>query len=259
MATNQQLGHQLDWQVADPLSPLSLNKQEIHLWYINLSLDASQTTIALSLLNDTQRDKYHRRANPQLKAAYLAGRFHLLNLLAAYSKITPEEVLLSYSRLNKPYLNPNPSGIEFNFTDTIIDNKSIGLFSFTCSVEIGVDIEALTRKCNAQAIVAKRFSQAETNFVKDNNGVLNLQRVLSIWTRKEAYGKATGKGINFKMSDVDLASPGQFSLEFIAGESPGVPYRLLQIQIEQKAIAAVVHEGHQPLTIQAFKLENHMP
>jgi len=254
-----ELGLHLEWQSENSHSPPKLNEQEIHLWCINLNLDDSETNTALSLLNDIQRDKYHRRANPQLKAAYLAGRFHLLNLLAAYSGITPEEVLLSYSRFNKPYLNPNPNDIEFNFTDTLVADESVGLFAFTRSVAVGVDIEALTRKCNAAAIVAKRFSRTETDFVKDDKGVINLQRVLSIWTRKEAFGKATGKGINFKMSEVDLASPGKFSLEFISNESPSVAYRLQQIQIEQKAIAAIVHEGHHPLTIQAFKLENHMP
>ena len=255
----EQLGQQVEWQIADSLSPPSLSESEIHLWCIKLQLNSDDTETALSLLSDIQRDKYHRRAKPQRQAAYLAGRFHLLNLLAAYTSIPPEEVLLSYSHLNKPYLNPNPTNIEFNLSDTIVEQQSMGIFAFCRSAAIGVDIEALTRTCNAAAIAEKRFSNEEQKFVTDSLGNISRQRVLSIWTRKEAFGKATGKGINFNMSEVDLSSHGKFSLEFITAENPSLPYRLQQIQIKQKAIAAVVHEGHQPLAIQAFTLANHMP
>ena len=61
------------------------------------------------------------------------------------------------------------------------------------------------------------------------------------------------------MREIDLASPGNFDLQFIGKGDPGEPYRLQQIQIEQDFIAAVVVGGHQPLTISAFNCENHTP
>ena len=248
----EQLGQQLKWQHAKPGSAPILDKHQIHLWYLPLKLNKVQTESALKLLNDTQRNKYHRRATQQLQQAYLAGRFYLLTLLAAYSRIDANEIQISYNRLNKPYLNPNPADIQFNFTDTLTPSGHCGLFAFCRSRAIGVDIESFNRSGDFSAITAKRFSSAETEYVTNADGKINSSRFLAYWTRKEAFGKAVGCGINFRMCEMDLASPGKFELNFTDNKPTALPYRLLQIQIGQQIIASVVHEHHQPLIIKGF-------
>lgn len=253
------LGQLLDWQTVSPLSPLRLRNDELHIWCIKLKLEEHQKETAFRLLSDIQRDKYQRRTTTQLKDAYLASRYYLLKLLAGYSSIKAEQVRLAYSRLNKPYLEPNPNDVEFNFTDTSYQGESTGLFAFTNRRPVGVDIEALSRGANFSAIAAKRFSSAEIAYASDELGSIDPHRFLSIWTRKEAYGKATGKGINFKMRDVDLATNDKFVLDFHDDHAMTKEYRLHQIRINQQLVASVVHEGHQPLAIKAFRSTNHFP
>ena len=255
----EQLGIRLEWQTAATHAPPRLADNEIHLWYVPLVLSTCDGDQAIGLLNDIQRDKYQRRATPQLRRSYLASRFHLLTLLGAYSKVATEEVQLSYGRLNKPYLNPNPQNIEFNCTDTANDSDGVGLFAFSKANALGVDIEALTRRSNFAAIVARRFSSAETDYVTESNGSINPHRFLAYWTRKEAYGKASGKGINFSMRDMDLASPDSFELNFHSDDRPSLPFRLQQIEIDRDFIASVAHAGHHPLAIKAFRLANQIP
>ena len=247
------------WQQATTGKPPRLAENELHLWHLPLELNAADTVQAIKMLNATQRDKYHRRATEELQKAYLAGRFHLLTLLAAYNSVEPLDLQLSYGRLNKPYLDPNPQNIEFNFTDTTTDQGASALLAFTKTHAVGVDIEALTRRSNFAAIVARRFSAAETAYVTAGDGEIDAQRFLAYWTRKEAFGKATGRGINFKMQDMDLASPGSFELNFTSDHQPGLPFRLQQIQLGTDFIASVVHASHQPLTIKSFKSANHWP
>ena len=257
--TDQQLGLRLDWQSALATETPSLKAGELHIWKVPLLLDESLRPLAISLLNDTQRDKYHRRINQQLKQSYLAGRYYLMHLLAGYSERDPHDILLSYSRLNKPYLNPNPEQLEFNYTDTTLNGQSWGLFAFTLGRAVGVDIECLDRKTNFAAIADRRLANAELDYVRKPDGGVDAHRFLACWTRKEAYGKATGQGINFTMRDIDLASPGKFELDFISDQDPATPYRLIQMEIEPNLIGAVVVEGHQPLKILAFNSENHIP
>ncbi|MFT7525136.1 MAG: 4'-phosphopantetheinyl transferase [Arenicella sp.] len=250
----EQIGKTLEWQIADSSSPPSLRKNQLHLWFVTLSLDGEQQENAVALLNDTQRDKYHRRATPALKESYLAGRYHLMNILGAYNRVSAQEVKLSYSRLNKPYLNPNPSDIQFNFTDTVIDSSGVALLAFARFKAVGVDIESLTRRSNFSAIVKKRFSVAETNYVTQDDGSIDARRFLAYWTRKEAYGKATGRGINFKMNEMDLASPNSFDLKFEDRDQPAQPFSLQQIQIGDDLISSVVHQGHQNIEIKGFNI-----
>jgi 4'-phosphopantetheinyl transferase len=259
LSRSSNLGHVFQWQSRESTDVPPLAENELHLWKFNLTLSDSETECALQFLNDAQRNKYERRSTAKLKESYLAGRFHLMHLLAAYNDTVPSRVRLNYSRLQKPSLTPNLENFEFNYTDTHADSRAIGLFAITKTNAVGIDIEAISRRSNFTAIANKRFSDDELGFVKDEHGSVDPARFLSIWTRKEAYGKATGMGINFRMRDMNLASSGAFDLNFLADQPEQPPFRLHQFQVGKRFIAAVVHQSHQPLEIKAFKSANHIP
>ena len=249
----------MHWHPVDLCQPQQLNAQELHLWCLPLSLNGQERTNALSWLNANQRDKFERRLTSKLQQSYLAGRYFMLRLLAAYTDVPPAALQISYSRLNKPYLASDSCKIEFNFSDTVTPDGNIGLFALSRTHAVGVDIESLKRRTNFAPIVAKRFSAAESSYVTNSDGAIDPERFLAYWTRKEAYGKATGKGINFKMRELDLASPASFELDFMSDEKPARPFRLQQIQLQNDYIASVVHETHQALEIKAFMSDAHIP
>lgn len=201
------------------------------------------------MLSDMQRDKYERRRNIGQKDAYLAGRYLLLRLLSAYTNTSPNELALSYTRLNKPFLSNQTQNIQFNFTDTSVAERSVGVFAFALSHDVGVDIEARHRRSNFIEIAKQRFTHRELEFVHDD-GNFNSEKFLAIWTRKEAFGKATGQGINFKMNACDLASDDRHELKFYDGDRR--PWRMLQIELGDDFVASVVHAGHQTLSVTAF-------
>lgn len=244
----------LHWQTAEISEINGLETGELHLWWLPLSLDNSQIEIAKSLLSETQLNKFSRRATPELKRAYLAGRYYLLHLLGAYTNLSPDQIELSYSRLNKPSLKHEDHDIEFNFTDTTTNGVTHGLFAFTKGLQIGVDIEARQRSANFSMIAKKRFTENELAFVTPpNSNEPDPERFLAIWTRKEAFGKATGVGINFTMNKQDLASDSA-DLNFFDQDQQ--PWRLSQLDLGETLIAAVVHAEHQPLSVRAFRKPN---
>ena len=243
------LGTRLEWQsIAHPSVP-GLEIDELHLWWLPLSLSEQQQGDALKLLSDIQRDRYLRRRAGDAQAAYLAGRYYLLHLLAAYTQTSPSAVQLSYSSMNKPYLSHKEHDLHFNFTDTQHQAQRHGLFAFCRRREVGVDIESYARKNNFSAIAADRFTIAEQQFVA-RNGDVDARRFLAIWTRKEAFGKATGKGINFKMNEQDLSNGDAQALNFFDPQNRA--WRLQQVALGEDLISAVVHAGHTPLRIRAF-------
>jgi len=258
-----QLGTTLNWNNIEGQQTLELNSSELQLWWLPLTINEQQRQLTLNWLNERQHNKYQRRSSKELKDAYLAGRYYLLTLLAAYSNCKPNEVKLTYSRLNKPSLetpcletpidtNSN-NKIHFNFTDTNIDNKSYALFAFCREHQIGVDLESCSRSNEFEKIARRRFTPTELNYASNSQGQLDQQRCLAIWTRKEAYGKAVGIGINFQMNERNLVSDNfdhsPFSYNFNDGDNN---WRLLQIQPDPKFIASVVHQSHQELKIIAF-------
>ena len=248
----EDFGKTPEWQTANIGEINKLESNDLHIWWLPLRLNPSQKIVATSLLSDVQHDKYMRRRTSELKNAYLAGRYYLLHLLGAYTHCRPDEVKLSYSRLNKPSLSHNNTNIEFNFTDTTVNGVAQGLFAFSKNRQVGVDLEALTRRGNFPAITRKKFTQNEIDFVTHSNTKeINPERFLAIWTRKEAFGKATGVGINFKMNERDLASD-EPELNFV--DQDDQPWRLLQFKLGNELIASVVHSEHKTLSLHAYQL-----
>lgn len=255
---SETLGTKLDWQSIEHPSIPDLEADELHLWWLPLSLSTQQQDEALQLLSDIQRDRYLRRRAGDAQEAYLAGRYYLLHLLAAYTETTPDAVQLSYSSMNKPFLSNKEVShkehdLQFNFTDTQHQAQRHGLFAFCRQREVGVDIESYARKNNFTAIAADRFTTAEQEFVA-RDGNVDPRRFLAIWTRKEAFGKATGKGINFKMNEQDLSNGNAQALNFFDPQNRA--WRLQQVALGDELISAVVHAGHSPLRIRAFNQIN---
>ncbi|MFT5573078.1 MAG: 4'-phosphopantetheinyl transferase [Cryomorphaceae bacterium] len=250
----EQLGKTLDWQTASTNEFPILGDREVHLWWLPLRLTQTQSDQALGWLSDIQRDKYARRATPALQQSYLAGRYYLLTLLGAYIGAQPKDVLLSYSRLNKPYLSHHDQNIEFNFTDTSAQGESFGVFAFSRSRVVGVDIEALDRRSDFSAIAERRFSQAELIKV---GTPLDPEKFLAIWTRKEAYGKATGLGINFRMNQRNLVDGDSHNFSIVDDKQD--QWQLSQIALGDKFISALVYSGAQSLSMKAFNCLNQTP
>ena len=224
-------------------------ENEVHLWCLPLKLETHQHKIAIELLSDQQHKTYQRRKTEALKTVYLAGRYYLWHLLSAYSGQTIADLELKYNRLNKPFLYPNPKQLYFNFTDTFIDeDKALGIFAFGLKKELGVDLECLTREADFVRIANRRFSPAEKDYVNDPSGHQS-HRFLKLWTRKEAYGKAKGIGINFSMREVDLFSS-THELSFQCEQQRD--WRLVQISPNDQTIACVVREGNTPFKCQLF-------
>lgn len=239
-----------DWQTADLSNIPALVDGEVHLWCLPLSLNEHQSQQALSWLSDIQRDKYVRRRKPQAQMSYLAGRYYLLSLLGAYSGCRPDQVLLSYTRLNKPYLSDPSAHLHFNFTDTTGVDGTYGLFAFSRAGELGVDIESFSRRNSFNAIASSRFTAAEQALVMDDNGNVDPKLFLCVWTRKEASGKATGQGINFVMNQRDLVLDDHAELNYFDEQQQ--PWRLTQLRLTSDLIGCVVHSGHQKLAIKTF-------
>lgn len=245
------LGRRVVWQERAISAAQTLSAHELHIWALPLSLSARQTEAALGLLNARQHDRYQRRQSAAQKEVYLAGRYYLLQLLAAYCAAPIEDLVLHYSRLGKPRLDAKFGELQFNFTDTQSDSGNIGLFAFARHQHVGVDIESRERRSDYSRIAQRKLTDAELNHVQCADGSINTERFLALWTRKEAYGKAIGKGVNFRMRDLHLASDDhahQFSDPFDAQST----WQLEQFLVGDKHIGCAVYSGDTVLELQTF-------
>jgi len=139
---------------------------------------------------------------------FVARRSLLRAILGHYLKVEPSQIALTREERGKPRL-AGPDGaarLQFNFSHS----RNLALCAVGRSAPVGVDVEQL-RPMPEMAEIGATFCSAQEKAVLDAAPPeKKLEVFFNLWTRKEAYLKATGEGIagNLAQLDCSEAPPG---------------------------------------------------
>lgn len=113
----------------------------------------------------------------------------------------PEQVPLVAPRDGKPWLR----GTQLRFS--VSRSAGAALIALSWSGEVGVDLEVLREEPDPLRFAARWFTPAERRAVQRAPADQRSRRCLELWTRKEAYLKATGAGLAISPRSVEVAAP----------------------------------------------------
>lgn len=181
----------------------NLEANEVHLWRLNLQARACGVEKWKSILSADEKSRaarYHREIDRQY---FIAGRATLRQILGCYLKTDPAALTFAYSEKEKPSVGgaQAAAGIEFN----ISHSGSIALLAFARQREIGVDVEQIRHDFDTAKIAARFFSAAEQKELAALPEEQRSEAFFLCWTRKEAYIKATGKGLSLPLHQFDVS------------------------------------------------------
>jgi len=226
-----------------PPTDLTISKDHVHVWYV--SLDQSESL--LQRLAQTLSEEEHKRAERfhfrKDRDHFIVARGVLRDILSHYLQREPEELFFYYNDYGKPALGKNFSGLNFN----VSHSGNIALYAVTCGREVGIDVEQIRPDFAVEPIAKRFFSPAEVAVFSDLAAHEKKEAFFSCWTRKEAFIKATGKGVSFGLDNFEVSLvPGKpavlLSVNGDKKKARGWSLKNLHIQPDYKAALAV--EGH---------------
>lgn len=119
-----------------------------------------------------------------------------------------------------------------------------GLIALAPRGRVGVDVEERTRHRNLDDLIAGVLGPAEQAEVDAARGEAKLRLFFTLWTLKEALGKAHGMGLSLDVARFEIPPAmrrGEQSGVVTIPDSPGVAWRLENLGHESFA-AALAHE-----------------
>lgn len=196
------LGKIIEWRDGLLAAKEIIAAGDAHLWWVDLRISEAEAKKITPYLTDKQKNKLKRLPSNQKKMSYIAGRGFLRALLLAYTN--EQSIELEYNQYGKPQLLLNPLKIVFNYSDTL----GRGVFCIARDCEIGIDLESTDRQGKFERIVERRFSVEEQAHLSQFSGNQHesFRQFLRYWTRKEAYGKAVGVGLNYRLRDYNFCT-----------------------------------------------------
>ncbi len=141
---------------------------------------------------------------PRLRLQFLVTRALVRWSLSQYHPVAPDEWRFVAGRFGKPVVSaPLPASRAFNLS------HSAGLV--VCAIagqgEIGADVEDIRRPAPWRRLATRFFSQAETDGLERLPERQRTERFMQIWTLKESYIKAIGKGLSAPLDRFAIEIP----------------------------------------------------
>jgi 4'-phosphopantetheinyl transferase len=181
--------------------PLDLLAQVVHVVRVPLDVAHERWNELLDVLTVDERQRAERFRFDEPRRRFVVCRAALRQLLAASCGIAPRDVPLRYGLQGKPELACAELGIDAPQIEfSVSHSRDLGLIAMTLGAAVGVDIEECNPKVKAHGLAVRFFSVAEAQQLAELPAELLFQGFYRGWTCKEAYIKATGRGLSLPLN-----------------------------------------------------------
>ena len=144
-------------------------------------------------------DRFHRRDDRRL---FVGGRTWLRRMLADWLGMESASLEFGYGPNGKPFLDKPAGAPEFNLSHA----GRLAVLAVCEAHPVGVDVEQLTSGVYDRAAAATVLSGRECDEI--DTATHPDAAFLRAWTRKEAYAKVSGHGLERRLADLTLSEPG---------------------------------------------------
>ena len=201
----------------------------VHIWQINLL----QSEAVVQKLGQTLAEDEVQRASrfrfEQDRRRFVVGRGHLRSILSHYIGSTPSSLQFTYGPKGKPFLAgplvnstctrsiEHSAGEGIGHFSSCLERNSVQALQFNmshshelalCAVstrrKVGIDLEYLRPLPEAEQLAKRFFSKAEHALIQAVPVEEQAYVFFRLWTAKEAYLKATGKGLGHPLDQVEI-------------------------------------------------------
>jgi 4'-phosphopantetheinyl transferase len=194
-----------DGDLSWPLPPcdFSLGEDEIHVWASRLDPGAATLLEYSATLAREEQERAERFHFDRDRNRFIAGRGFLRAVLSRYLREPPEEIAFVYGPFGKPSLAAAFAMADLQFN--LAHCEDIAVLAVTRRGEAGIDVERVRPVPDAEQLVARFFSARESAAFHRLPLSDRPTAFFNLWTRKEAWLKATGEGIGHSLSVVEVS------------------------------------------------------
>jgi 4'-phosphopantetheinyl transferase len=189
---------------------------EVHVWRSALDLETSYLLKLQQTLATDERARADRFKFRSDRERFMAGRGVLRTILSSYLDRKPSELRVGYGPYGKPELVAEGPDEPLSFN--VSHSDGLALYAVTRGRRIGIDVEGLRRDLANEQIAERFFSPGEVQMLRSLPGDQRTEAFFACWTRKEAYLKARGEGLAFRLDHFDVSL------------APGRPAALLRVE-----------------------------
>jgi 4'-phosphopantetheinyl transferase len=195
-------------------------------------ISAAELDALVDRLPEPERQRASGLHLESRRRSFVLGRVLLRTTVARRIGVRPDDVVLQIEPSGRPVL-----AAPLNEFSVSISHSGGFVVVGVAKRHIGVDVERLRRSVRFPQVAARVCSPRELRRIGRLEGPARERAFLTVWSRKEAYGKAIGRGIAFPMRSVTVGPGGSR----VSGGEGG--WRVSDLDVDPAYVAAVVAQG----------------
>jgi 4'-phosphopantetheinyl transferase len=198
-----------------PTVPRAVLRGAVELVVAALDLGGKAVQALAALLSEPERQRANRFVFARDRRRFTVARARLRLLLAERLGVEAAAIELIYGPQGKPALARRFAQPDLRFN--LSHSEDVALYAFAHARDIGIDVETVRELPDAQDIAARFFSRRENEAYLTLNASDRPLGFFNCWTRKEAFVKAIGDGLQYPLGSFDVSL------------APGEPARILRV------------------------------
>jgi 4'-phosphopantetheinyl transferase len=184
---------------------------------------------------------------------FVVARGLLRELLGNYLQQNPASLSFSYGQHGKPSLSGEYAASELCFN--LSHSAGLAVYAIARGRNLGIDVEHIRPESAGDEIAERYFSAREASDLRTLPPEAKVEGFFHCWTRKEAYLKATGMGLQIPLESFAVSLLPEMPAKFVEGVDPR--WHLAAYHPADRYVAAVVYDGA-PSSIQYFSNDSHL-
>lgn len=189
----------MTWQ--QPPESLRLEPACVDIWRSPIDLSGETLAVYRSTLAEEELARAARFRIEEKYREYVVTRGLLRAALARCLGQPASAFEFQYSAGNKPWLDMQVAGQAVSLN--VSHSHGLALVALSLGRRLGVDVEKIRDDVDYEKLALRYFSANEKVAFSRYRGD-RARAFFAIWTRKEAFVKAVGKGIAYGLSEFDV-------------------------------------------------------
>lgn len=219
-----------------PARQVALPENEIHVWRAWLDVDSQEKERLSRYLSAEESARAGRFVFEHDREHFLVARGRLRELLGRYLRRAPQSLEFRFGPFGKLSLAEH-AGLRFNLSHSY----GLALYTFAMNRELGIDAEKIRPEFATEGIAERYFSAAEQSELRGLPIELRTRAFFLCWTRKEAYVKAHGGGLQIPLDSFDVSLTPGAPEKLSSGDSER--WSLRSFEPAPEYIASIIAEG----------------
>lgn len=226
--------------------PLTAEPNTVHVWCVQLDIGPRSLHDYWGELSTDERQRGERFHFDVHRERFVVCRAQLRRILSRYLPIGSAEIRFEYEPLGKPKLCAKQTTQPLHFN--VSKSDEIAIIGITPDRNIGIDVERIRPVADAEQLAERYFSAAEYDRLCRLADEQRNHGFLSLWTYKEAFLKATGRGLTFPLDQISIALDGEAQprIEAIKGSLQENDWQITRLIPANGYVGALATPGAPP-------------